>query len=524
MTVMVGAQIVVLIGVCLLVGGVLSARLHIAAPVVLILLGGVAGGVLEALPGGHSVALPSEVVLLLFLPVLLYWESITTSLREITADLRSIALRAVVLVLLTAAGIAAVGHAVGLSWPVAFVLGAVLAPTDATAVAAVAGRLPRRTLTTLRAESLINDGTALVIYALAVEAATGARHVGLGEIAWRLPLSYAGGLLIGLTTALVVLVVLRVLHEPRQKNVLSVMIPFLAYLPAEELGLSGVVSVVSCGLLLSQATPRVIEARTRAQAQGFWQLTTHILNGALFVLIGLQLWPVLSGSDLSLGAALRDVLLVTLVVVGTRLVWMNTVPYVVKALDRRPAQQLRWVGARQRFPVAWAGFRGAVSLAAALALPEDVVGRDRIVLITFAVILATLLVQGLTMPAVVRWARLPADPGEQDEHQLVERQMSSAALAALDQRAAELGSPPDAVTRVRTFYLSHLTRLESQGEEGTRQDQEGEDRLHLALLVDKRAAIVRLRDTRRIDDTVLRWGQVRLDAEELRLSEPAQEE
>lgn len=149
-------------------------------------------------------------------------------MREIRADLRSIALRAVVLVLLTAAGVAAVGHAVGLAWPVAFVLGAVVAPTDATAVAAVAGRLPRRTLTTLRAESLINDGTALVVYALAVEAVTGTRQVGLGEIAWRLPLSYVGGLLVGLGTAVGVLVVLRVLNQPRQENVLSVMISLKA--------------------------------------------------------------------------------------------------------------------------------------------------------------------------------------------------------------------------------------------------------------------------------------------------------
>ena len=521
---MVGAQLVVLVGVCLLVGGVLSARLQVAAPLVLLLLGAVAGGVLGALPGAPVVKLPPEVVLLLFLPVLLFWESITTSLREIRADLRSIALRAVGLVLLTAAGVAAVGHAVGLPWPVALVVGGGVAPTDATAVASVAGRLPRRTLTTLRAESLINDGTSLVVYALAVEAATGVREVGLGEIAWRLPLSYAGGMLLGLSTALVVLVVLRVLNEPRQENVLSVMIPFLAYLPAEELGVSGVVSVVCCGLLLSQATPRVIGARTRVQAEGFWQLATHILNGTLFVLVGLQLRPVLAGSDVSLGAALRDVALVTLVVVGTRLLWMYTVPYLVGALDRRPAQRVRWVGARQRLPVAWAGFRGSVSLAAALALPEDVVGRDRIVLIAFGVILVTLLVQGLTMPAVVRWARLPADLDEQDEHQLVEREASSAALAALDRRASQLGSPPDVVDRVRTSYRSHLTRLESQGEQGTEQDEQAEDRLRLALLADKRAAVVRLRDSRRIDDTVLRWGQARLDAEEVRLSEPAPEE
>lgn len=508
----------------LLVAGVLSARLHVATPLLLLLLGGLAGCVLGALPEARTVALPPEVVLVLFLPVLLYWESITTSLREIRADLRAIVLLSVGLVLVTAAVVAAIGHAVGLPWPVAFVLGAIVAPTDATAVSSVAGRLPRRTLTTLRAESLINDGTALVVYALAVEAASGDRRVGLGEIAWRLPLSYAGGLLLGLATAVVVLLVRRWLDEPRQENTLSVMIPFLAYLPAEELGVSGVVSVVACGLVLSQATPRVIGARTRIQAQGFWQLSAYILNGALFVLVGLQLWPVAASASVSLVPALRDIILVTTCVIGTRLVWMNTVPYIVGALDRRPVQRSRWVGARQRVPVAWAGFRGAVSLAAALALPESVAGRDRIVLVTFGVILVTLLVQGSTMPAVVRWARLPTDYDEQDERLLVDKEATAAALRSVDRRAAQLGASADVAERVRAAYQSHLVRLDSQGDRRRERDELVEDQLRLALLADKRAAVVRLRDTQRIDDTVLRWGQARLDAEETRLSEPPDDE
>lgn len=519
-----GLQVVVLVGVCLLLGGFLSARLRVAAPLVLLLLGVVAGGLLGALPGAPTVEVPPEVVLLLFLPALLFWESITTSLREIRANLRTIVLLAVGLVLLTAASVAAVGHAVGLAWPVAFVLGAVLAPTDATAVTAVAGHLPRRVLTTLRAESLVNDGTALVLFALAVEAAAGVRRVGPAEVVWRLPASYAGGLVLGLATAVLVLLLLRVLDEPRLQNLLSVLIPFLAYLPAEEVGVSGVVAVVSCGLALSQATPRVIGARTRVQADGFWQVATYILNGALFVLVGLELRPIVAGTDTTAGAALRDVLLVALVVVGTRLLWMNTVPYVVRALDRRPAQRLRRVGARQRVPVAWAGFRGAVSLAAALAIPEGVAGRDRVVLITFGVILVTLLVQGATMPAVVRWARYPADAGVADEVHLAEQEATAAGLAALNVRAAELSSSADVVARVRARYEAHLTRLQAYGEQTVEQDEQDEQRLSLALLADKRAAAVRLRDDRRIDDAVLRRIQARLDVEELRLSAvPAEE-
>lgn len=513
-----GLQVVVLIGVCLLLGGVLSARLGIATSVVQLLLGVLAGALLGAVPGVRVVELPPQVVLLLFLPPLLYWESLTTSLREMRANLQAIVLLSVGLVLLTAVTVAAVGHAVGLPWPVAFILGAVVAPTDATAVAAVAGSLPRRALTTLRAESLINDGTALIVYALAVEAAGRTRHVGLGEIVWRLPLSYAGGVVLGLGTAIAVLVVLRWLVEPRLENVLSVLIPFLAYLPAEELGVSGVVAVVSCGLLLAQATPRVIRARTRIQADGFWRLATYLLNGALFVLVGLELRPVLSSADVVLRPALRDILVVALVVIGTRLLWVYTVPYLVRVFDHGPASRLRWVGARQRVPVAWAGFRGAVSLAAALALPGNVEDRDRIVLVTFGVVLVTLLVQGLSMPAVVRWARLPADLDVNNERELLERETTQCGLAAVDLRAAELRSPPDVVRRVRARYESHLARLEAHGDQNTERDEQAEDRLQLALLADKRAAGVRLRDTQRIDDAVLRWGQARLDVEEVRLS------
>lgn len=510
---MIGLQVVVLLGVCIVIGGSLAARLRLAPPLVWLVIGAAVG-----LPLGHRhIALPPEVVLLLFLPALLFWESLTTSLREIRANLRPVVLLAVGLVLTTATVVASVGHLFGLSWPVAFVLGAVVAPTDATAVAAVASRLPRRMLTTLRAESLINDGTALVIYGLAIGAATGHHRVGAIDVAVRFPLSYCGGLLIGLVVAVVVLAVLRRLHDPHLENVVSVLTPFLAYLPAEELGVSGVVAVVTCGLALSQTTPRVVGARTRVQSVAFWQTATYLLNASLFLLIGLQLPAVLAASDTDPVRAFALCAVVAAVVITTRLAWAYTVPYIIRALDRRPTQRPRRVGARQRLPFAWAGFRGAVSLAAALAVPETLPDRDSIVLATYGVILTTLLVQGLSMPAVVRWARLPADSTELEEQLVAEREATRVGLDVLDDRAAQLGTPQGIVEQVRQRYQQKLAQLPDQQAGDDNGDGQAEQRLLAALLDDRRAAVVRLRDLQHIDDTVLRRVQARLDNEELQL-------
>jgi Na+/H+ antiporter len=524
-------EILVVVGVLVLLGGVLGRWLHLPAPLVQLALGVVVGFV----PGLGEVELPPEVVLFLFLPALLYWEALNTSLREARANLRVISLFAVGLVLVTAGTVAVVGHALGLSWPMAFVLGAVLAPTDATAVAAVAGRLPRRASTTLRAESLVNDGTALVLFGVAVGVAVGELEIGPGGVALRLLTSYAGGIAVGLAVAAFAYWVRPRLGDVRLENVFSVLTPFLAYLPAELLHASGVVAVVVAGLTLSQAGPQVIGARTRVQARAFWRLTSFLLNGALFVLVGLQLHVVVEGrpvGDLVDGTVAA--VLVGVVVIGTRLLWSNVMPYVIRALDRRPAQRLRRVGFRQRQPLAWAGFRGAVSLAAALAIPledadgEPLAGRDLVLLVTFGVIVLTLVAQGLTLPAVVRWARLPEDPGEISERGLAEETATRAALEAMDVRAAELGVPDDVVTRLRAQYDEHLRELALRQAvlDGAAEDEDrdalealtAERALRLALLAEKRRAVHELRHDHTIDDLVLLRVQAQLDAEEVRLS------
>jgi Na+/H+ antiporter len=521
-------QVLVVLGLSVLGLTLLARRLHVSPPIVL-LAGGVA---LAYLPWLEDVRLRPDVVLLIFLPPLLYWESLNTSLREIRANLRSVMIDSVLLVLATAGVVAVVGHALGLNWPVAWVLGAVVAPTDATAVAAVAGRMPRRQITILRAESLINDGTALVVFAIAVEVAVGEVEFGWPGVLSRFLLSYAGGAAVGLLVAWLATRARKAIRDPLLDNTLGVLTPFVAFLLAEEIHASGVLAVVVCGLALSQINPRLLAAQTRLRARAFLQLATFLLNGTLFVLVGLQLRRAVENLvSYSVAEAVLAALLVSAAVIGTRLAWMYTVPYLLRLVDRRPGQRQRRIRARHRFPIAWSGFRGGVSLAAALAVPVtvadggDFAGRDLIIVVTFGVIVVTLLVQGLTLPAVLRWARLPDDDSEWDEQRLAERTAVEAGLAALPTAASRLDVSDEVVERVRADFEERLAELaepdgsdESAGDPTGRSDREAYRLLRSALMPEKRAAVVRLRDARLIDDIVLRRIQARLDAEEVRLS------
>jgi Na+/H+ antiporter len=491
---------------------------------VLLTAGGVA---LSFLPATSAVRLPPELVVLLFLPALLYWEALTTSVREIRSDLRTLVLSAVFLVVATAATVATVAHLViGLSWPVAFVLGAVVAPTDATVVAAVARRLPHRQLTMLRAESLVNDGTALVIFAAGVRVATGQEQFHplgvLGDVA----LSYGGGVAIGAVLAWLAIRARRLAQDPLIENGVSVLTPFVAFLLAEEIHASGVLAVVVCGMVLSRLGPRTIRARTRVQAHAFWQVSTFLLNGALFVLVGLQLRSAVQAlTSWSLGLAALAALLIAAVVIGTRLVWMNTVPYLVRLIDRRPSQRSRRISARQRLPLAWSGFRGAVSLAVALAIPLTTTNgtpfleRDLLIVITLGVILVTLIGQGLTLPAVLRHARYARDNQVEDEILRASHRMVESALEALPRLAAERDLPGSVVDRLRAEHEQHLHHLEAAAREDDPADRGDEEKnLRLALLAIRRCELLRMQADNLVDDQVVLRVQAELDAEELRIT------
>ncbi|MFI6265410.1 Na+/H+ antiporter [Micromonospora sp. NPDC051006] len=513
------------IGLALLVSSVLARRLRVAPPV--LLLG--CGVLLGFVPALREVHLPPEIVLLLFLPALLFWESLSTSLREIRNNLRVIVLMSTLLVIATAGAVAATAHALGLPWGPAWVLGAAVAPTDATAVAVLARALPRSTVTVLRAESLVNDGTALVIYGLAVGITVGQEQLSPPHVSWLFLLAYGGGALVGAASAWLLVRIRRYLDDPLHDNLITLLTPFGAFLAAESIHASGVVAVVVSGLWLSQAGPREVRADTRQLGQGFWSLSAFMINGALFVLVGLEVQSAVRGlTSFDLARGLVAVAAVSATVIGTRFAWHFTTPYLIRLLDRRPQQRLRRVGARARVVSGLAGFRGAVSLAAALAVPQALGSgapfpdRDTIVFVTAGVIVATLVLQGLALPGVVRWARLPQDAAMEQERHLADRVATESALAALPQLAADLDTDPQVVDRLRResekrLRLLRATRGEADDEPALRYDEQY-TALRLAVLAHKRATVVALRDERRIDDDVLRQVQSRLDIEEIRLT------
>ncbi|MFC4563080.1 Na+/H+ antiporter [Nocardiopsis mangrovi] len=522
---MAALALVVILGAVILVCGALSRRTGVAAPV-LLLLAGIALGFASELRRVH---LPPELMLLVFLPVLLYWEALTTSLREIRATLRGIVLNSTLLVVVTAAAVAAAAHALGLPWGPAWVLGAAVAPTDATAVGVLARCLPRRTVTALRAESLVNDGTALVLYAIAVGITIGAEHLSIGNIGRLVAVAYIGGIAIGALISWLGVRIRRRIEDPLLGSVLILLFPFTAYLLAELAGASGVLAVVVCGLVMAQVGPRIGAAATRQQTIAFWTLATYLINGALFVLVGIEAQSAVRGLvSTDLRTALIGVGAVYIVIVAVRFAFLVVAAYTIRLVDRRPQQRLRRISNRARAVSTMAGFRGAVSLAAALAVPATLSSgapfpeRDLIVFITTGVVALTLVVQGLLLAPTVRWARLPGDSVTQ-ERRLAEVTAAEEALDALPEVAANLGTDQAVADRLRGEYEEHLEILrardtgESADDEILRLDSEY-TRLRLALLSRKRATVVRLRDQRRIDDTVLRQIQTRLDIEEIRLS------
>ncbi|MEU1183621.1 Na+/H+ antiporter [Streptomyces sp. NPDC005820] len=526
-------EFVVLLGCALLAGGALARQLKVATPVMQL----AAGVLLGFVPALRETELPPEVLLLVFLPVLLYWESVTTSLRAIRRDLRGIVLTGTLLVAVTSWSVAVLGHLLGLPWGPAWVLGAAVAPTDATAVGVVSRLLPRRNVTLLRAESLINDGAALVIYSLAVGVTVGSEHLGVAHVSGLVALSYGGGIAAGAAIAWLGIRLRRLvrrLGETMLDNLTIILIPFSAHLLAEQVEASGVLAVVVCGLVMSQAGPSLGRAEARRQTMAFWSLAMYLLNGALFVLVGLEAQAAvreLSGTALT--DALWMVAAISCALVVVRFLFLSVAAYTIRALDRRPQQRERRMGHRARVVSALAGFRGAVSLALALSVPhtldsgEPFPDRDTIVFVTAGVIVTTLVVQALVLPSVARWAQLPHDTDADRELALARTAASEAALDALPAVAADLGTDPEVAERLRVEYETHLNTLratetmDTPDADALVRHHEQDTVLRLALLEHKRCAVTGLRDARRIDDAVLQRVQAQLDVEEVRLTPAA---
>jgi len=522
---MIGLEIVVVLGVAILICTGLASRIGVAPPILLL----VSGILIGFVPALRQVQLPPEVVLFLFLPALLFWESLTTSLREIKANFRGVVLTSTVLVVATAAAVALVAHLLGMPWGPAWVLGAAVAPTDATAVGSFTKDLPRRTVTALRAESLVNDGTALVIYGLAVAVVAGEDEATPLRITWLVVLAYGGGALIGWGLAWLVKTTRNRLDDPLQETVVTLLTPFLAYLAAESVESSGVLAVVVAGLVLSQVSPRKDRGATRRESSSFWSLSTYLLNASLFVLVGLELQTAVRGLEGSLIlSGLVSVFTISVTLIGVRIAFMFIAAFTIRAIDRRPQQRLRRVSHRARILSGLSGFRGAVSLAAALGVPLVLESgtafpdRDMIVFVTSGVIVVTIVVQGLILPAVVRWAALPADTAVGEERRLAEVTAVRDALDALPAIARALHVHPSIEAQARDEHAARLRVVEAgdvtgHGNEDVQRDEEYRA-LRRELVHLKRQSVVRLRHEGRIDDIVFRQVQATFDSEEIRLS------
>jgi monovalent cation/hydrogen antiporter len=500
---------------------VLARLVRVPYPILLV----IGGLVLGFVPGMPEVELPPELVLVVFLPPLLYWAGFFSSPRDLRADARAISLSAVGLVLATTVAVAVVAHAVveGMSWPAAFALGAIVSPTDPLAATAIGRRLgvPRRLITLLEGESLVNDATALVAYRIAVAAAVSGGFV-LWEAGLRFVVTAAGGVAVGLLAGWLIAELRRRIDDPVVEIVVSVFTGYAAYLPAELLDVSGVLAAVTAGIYVGWRAPELASPSTRLLGFSFWEVLVYLANAVLFILVGLQLQPILEELDGTAVAVLvAQGALVSAVVIGARLGWVFSVPYLIRAIDRRPSQVLRRAGARERLVVGWSGMRGAVSLAAALALPLGFPLRDLILFLTFSVILATLVVQGLTLPTLIRRLRIQGDDAEEREELRARLAAANAALERLDELAGEDWTRDDTVERLHGLYDFRRRRLKVRA--GKLEDDGAEDRslayqrLVRELLGAQRRAIVRLRNQGVISNDVMHRIERELDLEDTRL-------
>ncbi|MYV78752.1 Na+/H+ antiporter [Streptomyces sp. SID1046] len=500
----------------------LARRTPVPAPLLLVAAGLLAGYV----PGVPAYALDPHIVLPLLLPPLLYTAAVDSSYLDLRANVRPIAMLSVGYVLFATlvVGYAAYALVPGLSVPVALVLGAVIAPPDAVAATAIARKLklPNRITTILQGESLVNDATAITAYKVALAAAVGVSAGWAGGIAEFL-LASVGGIGVGLLLMVPIHHLRTRLKEPLLQNSLSLLIPFVAYAAAERVHASGVLAVVVVALYLGHRNWQV-DFATRLQEEAVWKVVAFVLESVVFALIGLQLPVVLKGLGEYDGLhAAWYAIAVFLAVVVARFLWVFPATFVPRWISPRIRDREPETDWKAPVIVGWAGMRGVVSLAIAFSVPMSVPHRNLILFLTFTTVIGTLVVQGLTLPPLIRALKLP--PKDVQAETLAEAQAQSEASRAAEERLAELLEepenstlPPPLADRLRTVMERRRNAVwERLGEVNPETGESADDiyrRLAREMIAAEREVFVTLRDQRRIDDEMLRALLRRLDLEE----------
>lgn len=518
-------ETVIMLLVVVIVLSTIARRLLIPYPILLV-LGGV---VLSLTPGLPTIQPNPDLVFLVFLPPILWGAAYLRSLRDFLANLGPILSLAVGLVLVTAAAVAVVAHALipGFGWAEALVLGAIVSPPDAVAATAIARQLsiPRRIITVLEGESLANDAVALVLYRVALDAVTSNSFV--PDVALTaLALAATAGISVGVIVGMLTRLILRITADPASEVAITLLAPYAAWVAATHALGSPVLACVAAGFFTQQDFRRAVSPVTRLQARAVWGLLVFLLNGVIFVLIGLQLGPLVHAIAAGeLGPLVVQAAVVCATVIIIRLIYVPVAAMIPRGLSvslRRREPLPPW---SHLFLVAWAGMRGIVSLAAALALPLTVASgapfpfRSQIILITFAVILSTLVLQGLSLVPLIRLLRLGGvDETERQQELLAREEAATAALERLDELAREAWPVPAHLERLRHAYAERLGRLRTEGRDAIDMPETGAlRRIRHDLLGAERRAVVRLHDEGRIGDDVLREMERELDVEELRV-------
>jgi len=512
-----------LVGLAVLL--ILAPALRIPYPIFLV-LGGLGLGFVPGIP---ALELPPEVVFVAVLPPLLYLSAFFTSVRDLRANARAIGILAVGLVVATTVTVAVVAHAAigGLPWSAAFVLGAVVAPTDPIASTAIMRRLgvPRRLVSVVESESLVNDGTALVLYRVAVVAVVSGTF-SVWDASWRFAWSVLGGIGIGLIVGFVTAEVRRRLENPPVEVTIALMTGYLAFIPANAAEASGVLAVVTAGVYLGVRTPELTSVQTRLQGVAVWEIVVFVLNALLFALVGLQLSRILDTlTGRSTGELMRYAVLVTGTVILTRIIWVpvfSELPRWLWSSTRHPAKPFG-----HSFLISWSGMRGAVSLAAALAIPLSTDAgtpfqdRDLIIFLAFCVILGTLVLQGLSLPLLIRMLRIEPDHSDDAEDAKARIRAAEAALARLDELVDEDWVREETAERLRGLYGFRRNRFASRFDEesdGAIEEQsQAYQRLRRELLDAERAAVTQLGRDGTISGDVVNRVRRDLDLEDARL-------
>jgi CPA1 family monovalent cation:H+ antiporter len=492
----------------------IARRLGIPYPIFLV----IAGLALGLIPGIPRFEVEPDVIFLLVLPPLLYVAAFETPRRSFKAQRGSIASLAVGLVIASAAAVAVVGHELipGLSWAAAFALGAIVAPPDAIAATAVATRfaVPRTLIALLEGESLLNDATALTLYRMALAAAAAGTFSPV-TAATTFAFAAVGGAAIGLAVAWVIAWIRTRLTDTPVEITVSLLTGYAAFLPAERVGASGVIAAVVAGLYLGSLRSRMMAADVRLTGRAVWEMFTFLLTGFVFIVTGLEVPLFLGRLEptevvrlVGIGGA------ITLVLILVRAGWMFGGTY-GEALIRREAGGARPAHA---LVLSWAGMRGVVSLAAALALPVDLPGRSALVVVTLTVIVLTLVGQGLTLGAVIRRVRLGTGQDVQDEELLARRELVDAASRRIDQLYDVWPGHRELLDHLRGQYAHRSEHVERDGSSAEADRELIEHReIRRNVIESEREALLRLRADGTIDDDVLRRLERDLDLEEQRM-------